>query len=73
MGLREEIKKTVDNVGDAINEATHRTNAAGEHAKREAAGDALTPSEKIGSVVNEGKEKVLAEVDRTKRDVRENV
>jgi hypothetical protein len=73
MGIKEELKKTIDNVGDAISEATHRGNAEGERAKREVAGDALTPGEKLGSVANEGKERVLAEVDRTKRDVRENI
>jgi hypothetical protein len=73
MGLKDELKKTIDNVSDAVSEAGHRGNAAGERAQREVAGDTMTPAEKVGSVLNEGKENVLAETDRAKRDVRENV
>ena len=72
MGLMDGIKKTVDNVADAISEAGHKTNAEAEHATRDAAGDAMTPGEKLGSMVNEGKENVLGGVDHAKRDVREN-
>jgi hypothetical protein len=73
MGLKEDLKKTIDNVGDAISEMTHRGNAEGEQAKREVAGDAMTPTEKAGSFLNQGKETVLAEVDKTKREARENI
>lgn len=70
MGIKDELKKTIDNVSDAFSEAGHRTNAEAEHTNREVAGDALTPGEKIGSVATEGKESVLADVDRAKRDIR---
>jgi hypothetical protein len=30
----------------------------------------MTPGEKVGSIANEGKESVLADVDRAKRDFR---
>jgi gas vesicle protein len=73
MGLKDELKKTIDNVGDAISELGHRGKAEAEQASREAAGDTMTPGEHVGSVLTEGKERVLAEVDRTKREVRENV
>jgi hypothetical protein len=66
------VKHGVDDVRDTINEAGHRSEAEGERAKREVAGDALTPGEKAASVLNEGKERVLAEVDKTKRDVRDH-
>ena len=72
MGLQDEIKKTISNVGDAIKEAGHRTNAEAEHADRDVAGDTMTPGEKLGSLATEGKERVLADVDATKRDVRNN-
>lgn len=72
MGLMDGIKKAVDNVGDVISEATHKTNAEAEHEARDAAGDRLTPGEKLGSVVTEGKENLLGDVDRAKRDVRSN-
>jgi hypothetical protein len=73
MGLKDELKKTIDNVSDAISEAGHRGNAASERAEREVAGDTMTPGERVGSVLNEGKENVLAEADRAKRGVRENI
>ena len=72
MGLMDGIKKTIDNVGDAINEATHKTNAEAEHATRDVAGDAMTPGEKLGSIANETKENVLGGIDHAKREVREN-
>lgn len=73
MGLKDELKKTIDNVSDAVNEAKHRGNAEVERAKRAAEGDTMTATEKAGSFLKEGKEKVLEGVDRAKRDVRENV
>ncbi|GAC1446917.1 MAG: hypothetical protein PVSMB8_04800 [Vulcanimicrobiaceae bacterium] len=71
MGLMDGIKKTVDNAADAISEAGHKTKAEGEHAKREAAGDVMTPGEHVSSVVTEGKENLLGGVDHAKRDVRD--
>jgi len=65
------IEKTAKNIKDAITEAGHRSAAEGERAKRDLAGDEMTSSEKLGSMVNETKEDVLAEVDRAKRKIRE--
>ena len=65
------IEKGIKNVKDAVTEAGHRSAAEGERIKRDLAGDAMTPSEKLGSAANEAKEDVLAEVDRAKRKVRE--
>ncbi len=70
MGIKDELKKTIDNVADTFSEAGHRTKADAERADREVAGDTMTPGEKLGSVANEGKETVLADVDRAKRDFR---
>ena len=70
MGIKDELKKTIDNVSDTFSEAGHRANADAERANRDVAGDVMTPGEKVGSIVNEGKESVLADVDRTKRDFR---
>lgn len=72
MGLLDGIKKAADNVGDAISEAGHKTNAEAEAAKRDVAGDAMTPGEKLGSAANEAKENVLGGVDHAKRDIRSN-
>jgi hypothetical protein len=70
MGIKDELKKTIDNVSDTFSEAGHRANADAEHANRDVAGDVMTPGEKVGSMANEGKESVLADVDRVKRDFR---
>ncbi len=64
------VKKAAANVKDAVTEAAHRGAADGEEAKRDLAGDEMTPGEKLGSVVNQAKETTLADVDRLKRDVR---
>jgi hypothetical protein len=73
MGIKDELHKTIDNTADAIDQVAHESNAAAERAKREVAGDTMTTGDKAKSILNEGKEKVLAEVDRTKRDVRSNM
>jgi hypothetical protein len=72
MGLKEEFVKTVDNVKDAASEAGHRTEAAGEQAKRDIAGDAMTPTEKMGSALNQAKNSVQADLDSAKQDARNN-
>jgi hypothetical protein len=64
------IKKTGDNLTDTLREAGHRANAEGEQAKRDLAGDQMTPGEKVGSMVRQGTETIKAGVDATKRDVR---
>ena len=72
VGLKHEVNKFADNVKDTINETGHRSDAEAEHAKRDVAGDTMTPGEKIGSAVNQAKSTVQADVDATKRDVRNN-
>ncbi|MGP6159694.1 MAG: hypothetical protein ACLPYS_19720 [Vulcanimicrobiaceae bacterium] len=72
MGLREELKKFGDNAKDAVNEAGHRSQAEAERENRELNGDLMTPGEKAGSVANEAKHDVLADVDKAKRSVRNN-
>jgi len=79
MGLKDAFDKGVDavkqgaeNVKDAVSEAGHRSAAEGEQAKRDAVGDRMTTGEKIGSVFNQGKETVKADIDAGKRDVRNN-
>lgn len=66
------IKHGAENVKDAVSEAGHRSAADGEQAKRDIAGDQMTAGEKVGSVFNQGKETVQADVDAAKRDVRNN-
>jgi len=65
------VKKVVDDARDSIHEAAHRSNAEGERATRETLGDAMTPGEKAGSALREAKERVAAEFDKGKREVRD--
>jgi len=78
MGLKDAFDKAADavkhgaeDVKDWVSEAGHRGAAEGEQAKRDVAGDTLTPGEQVGSVLNQGKEELLAGVDHAKRDVRD--
>lgn len=64
------IKRTTDNVKDAVHEGQHRTAADAEKARRESLGDELTGPEKVKSVLNEAKHRTQAEIDAGKRDVR---
>lgn len=70
MGLKDEFDKVANNAQDAASEAGHRSEAQGEEAKRDAAGDAMTPGEKLGSVANQAKDNLQADTDSAKRDIR---
>ena len=70
--MSDEISKAVDNIADTVKEGVHKTAAEGERAKRATVGDAMTPGEKAGSVVNEAGNELKAGVDHAKRSVREN-
>ncbi len=70
MGLKDEFNKVVDDVKDAASEAGHKSTADGEQAKRDVAGDAMSPGEKAGSMFNQAKNSVQGDVDATQRDVR---
>lgn len=79
MTLHNEFEKIVDKTKSAletaketVSEAVHRSTAKAEQSKREAAGDELTTTEKVGSFVNQKKNEVQANVDATKREVRNN-
>jgi hypothetical protein len=71
MDKSNDLKNLVGKMGDAISEATHRVKAAVEKTDRDVAGDTMTPTEKLGSVVTEGKERLLAGVDHAKRELRD--
>ena len=68
--MSNELKKTVQNAGDAIKEGVHRGQADAEHETRTEFGDVMTPEEKGQSVVNEVVNDAKAAGDRLKRDVR---
>lgn len=69
--MANEIKKTLNDIGDAVKEGIHRGNASAEHDSRTIAGDAMTPGEKAGSVAREASEDMKAGVDKTKRNLRD--
>ncbi len=64
------IKDTIDNVHDSASEAMHRSSADAERARRDLAGDTMSTTDKVTSIANETKERVGAEMDRTKVEVR---
>ncbi len=69
--MANEVKKTIQDVGDAVKEGIHRGKADAEHDTRTIAGDVMTPSEKAGSVAREVSEDAKAEVDKAKRNIRD--
>ena len=80
MDLKEQFKKAGDNiktvaedVKDKVNEAAHRSTAEAEQARRDAASDVMSPGEKAGSVLNQAKNSVQADMDRAKQDARKTV
>ena len=68
-----ELRKNAADVKDAAKEVEHRIAAGAEKAKRELAGDAMTTTEKAGSVIKETGHKVAAETDKAKREVRDKI
>lgn len=72
MGLRDDLKRGIDNVADSLDEAKHRTAADADKLDRKASGDAMPAGERVESAVNEAGHRVAAGVDRLKRDVRNN-
>ncbi len=58
---------------DALDEAKNRTQAAGEHLKRNVAGESMPLGERIVSNVKETLHNTQADIDAAKRDVRDKV
>jgi len=65
------VKKAIDDAKDAVSEVKHRSEADIEHAKRDIAGDEMTTGEKVKSFVHEDVENTKADVDKTKRVIRD--
>ena len=55
---------------DTLDEAKHRTQAAGEHVKRGLEGDSMPLGDRVVSNVKETLHKTQADIDAAKRDVR---
>jgi hypothetical protein len=71
MGLKEDLDKAGRDVKDTAKEVKHRVTAEGERAKRDLLGDEMTLTEKGASAWNEAKNRTQAEIDKTKREVRD--
>jgi len=69
--MANEIKKTIDDIGDSVKEGIHRGNADAEHETRKDFGAVMTTREKVDSVANEAGENVKAGVDKAKREIRD--
>ncbi len=72
MGLKDAFDKFGKDVKDTANEAGHRSAAEGEQAKRDVAGDEMTPGDKAGSMVNQATESLKGDVSATKREARDS-
>jgi hypothetical protein len=57
-------------VKSVTSEAGHRVDAKVEQERRQGAGDELTPSRKAGSLFNQAKDTVQADMEAMKRDGR---
>ena len=67
-----EIERGVKDVRDTAKEAMHRSGAEAEHSRREVEGDNMSAGEKVSSVANEAKQRLEAEGDKTKRNLRDH-
>jgi hypothetical protein len=73
MDIKNNLKNMVGAVRDSISEAGHKSGAEAERARREVAGETMTPGEKVGSVANEAQNNVQATVDHAKAHARKEV
>ena len=69
--MANELNKAVKDVRDAVKEGVHRGTAGAEHESRTEFGDVMTPGEKAGSMAREVSEETKAEIDKTKRNLRD--
>ncbi len=70
--MADNIKDTVRNAKDTVDEAMHRSTADAEHMRRDIDGDNMTTEEKLTSLANEAKHRTEAEIDKAKREVRKH-
>jgi hypothetical protein len=67
---KEKLNTLKHDTKDAVDEAKNRTQAAGEHVKRNVAGDSMPMGDRIASNVKETLHNTKADIDAAKRDVR---
>lgn len=67
-----QIERGLKDARDALDETMHRSAAEAERTRREIEGEEMTPGEKIASGANEAKERLEAEADKAKRNIRDH-
>ena len=70
---RDRLETIKGDTHDALDEAKERVQAGGERVKRAVEGDSMPLGERVGSHVKEMGHDVKAEVDKTKRETRDNL
>lgn len=73
MSIKDDLKNAVGAVKDSFSEASHKSTAEAERERRDLAGETMTTSEKVGSMANEAKNNVQADVDHAKVEARREV
>jgi len=71
MGMKDDVKKVIDDVKDTVKEAAHRSTAEAEKSRRAVDGENMTAGEKAGSAINEAKNRIEAGIDAAKRKIRD--
>ena len=69
MSLEREIDKTAKNMRDTVNEAKHRTEAESEKLDRETDPN-MSGGDRVRSAANETKRNLQADIDKGKREIR---
>ena len=72
MSLERELDKAAKNIRDTVSEAKHRTAAGAEKIDRETDPGTMTEGERLRSALNETKHNIEADIDKGKREVRNN-
>jgi hypothetical protein len=67
---KEKLNALKHDTKDTVDEVKNRAQAAGEHLKRDVAGDDMPLGDRVASNVKEVAHKTKAEIDSAKRDVR---
>lgn len=70
--MSDDIKDAARDIRDATKETIHRAKADAEKETREVNGEDMTASEKVASGAREAKERLAAEGDKLKRNIRDN-
>jgi gas vesicle protein len=68
--IRDTLKNVKADTKDTLDEAKHRTQAAGEHLSRDVQGDAMPLGDRVKSNVKEALHNTTADIDAAKREVR---